>query len=61
MNVTVFFFFSLFFPDTAVAYGNSQARGRIGAAAEPYTSTMAAPDSELHLQPTPQLVIMLDP
>ena len=40
--------------DTPMAYGSSQARGQIGAAAGAYATAMAT-RSEPHLQPTLQL------
>ena len=50
-----FFFFFFFFMTTPMAYGSSQARGLIGAAAAGLHHSSAG--SELHLQPTPQLTI----
>ena len=43
------------------AYGNSQARDWIGAAAEAYATAIATPDLRHICDPTPQLVAMLDP
>ena len=44
---------------THVTCGSSQARGRIGAARLHYSHSNLG--SEPHLQPTPQLITMLDP
>ena len=56
-------FFGLFdFPRaTPVAYGGSQARGRIGAVAAGLHHSHSIAKSELHLGPTPQLTAMPDP
>ena len=43
-----------------MARGGSQARGQIGAAAAGLHHSHSNAKSELHLQPTPQLVEMLD-
>ena len=45
----------------SVAYGGSQARDQIGAAAAGLRHVHGDVRSELHLQPTLQLVAMLDP
>ena len=45
---------------TLMAYGSSQARVQIGAAAEAYATATARPD-KLHMRPTPQLVPLPDP
>ena len=55
------FFFGLFRVATMVAYGGSQARGRIGAAATGLHHSHSNVVSELHLRPTPQLTATLDP
>ena len=47
------------FRATPMAYGRSQARGRIGAGAAGLRHSNAG--SELHLQPTAQLTAMLYP
>ena len=52
------FFFFLFRTAPAI-YGNSQAKGRIGAAAEAYTTGMATPDPR-HLWPMLQLLAKPD-
>ena len=44
-----------------MAYGNSQARGEIEAAAAGLHLSHSNVSSEPHLQPTPQLVAMLNP
>ena len=43
------------------AYGGSQARGRIGAAATSLRQSHSNAGSEPHLQPTPQLMATPDP
>ena len=43
------------------AYGGSQARGQIGAAATSLHHSHSNARSELHLQPTPQLTATPDP
>jgi len=55
----LFFFFS--FKATPVTYGSSQARDQIGAAAAGLHPSHSSTGSELHLQPTPQLMATLDP
>ena len=52
------FIYLLLFKATQAAYGSSQARGRIGAAAAGRYSHVG---SELHLRPTPQHMAMPDP
>ena len=54
------FFLSLFFRATPVAYGGSQARGRIGATAAGHSHSHSHARPEPCLQPT-QLMAMLDP
>ena len=54
------FFFCLF-RATPVAYGGSQARGLIGAAAAGLRHSHSNAGYELHLQPTPQLTATPDP
>ena len=44
-----------------MAYGGSQARGRIGAVATSLCQSHSNARSELHLRPTPQLTAMRDP
>ena len=58
-NVTEFF--SFLFTATPEAYGSSQARGRIGAAAAGLHHSHSNTGSELHLWLTPQLAAMPDP
>ena len=43
------------------AYGSSQARGQMGAAAASLKHSHSNARSELHLQPTPQLMAMPNP
>ena len=58
----VFLFFSfLLFRAAPVAYGSSQARGQIGAAAADLHLSHSNVESEPNLPPTPQLTAMLDP
>ena len=71
MGLKLFFFSSgtnfiylilLFLGRIPVAYGNSRARGQIGAAAAGKDQTGAADSrSKLHLQPTLQLMATPDP
>ena len=56
-----FFFFFFFFRAAPLAYGGSQARGRIGAADAGLHHSHSNTKSELHLQPTPQLTATPDP
>ena len=58
-----FFFFFVFCPFRAIptAYGDSQARGRIGAEATGLHQSCSNSGSELRLRPTPQLMAMPDP
>ena len=53
------FLFSL--KATGAAYGSSQARGQIGAAAASLHHSHSNTRSELHLQPMPQLTATPDP
>ena len=53
------FFFG--FRGVPVAYGSSQARDQIGAADAGLPHSHSNPRSEPCLQPTPQLIAMLDP
>ena len=46
---------------TSAAYGNSQARGQIGAAAAGRHHSHSNAGSELPLSPTPQLMATTDP
>ena len=54
------FLFFLLFMVVSVAYGSSQARGRIGAAAADLHHSHSKTGSEPHLQPTSQLMATLD-
>ena len=58
---TSFFFFFLLFRAAPEAYGSSQARGRIGAAAAGLHHSHSNTRSEPHLWLTPQLTAMRDP
>ena len=60
---TFFFFFGLSAISwtAPVAYGGSQARGRIGAVAVGLRQSHSNVGSELCPHPTPQLTAMLDP
>ena len=61
-SLLFFFFFSLFvFRATPVAYGDSQARGPIGAVAPGLHHSHSNTGSELCLRPTPQLTATPDP
>ena len=55
-----FFFFFLLFRATPSVYGGSQARGLMRAVATGLHHSHSNEGSELHLQPTPQLTVMLD-
>ena len=60
----IFFFFFVLLPFSwaaPVAYGVSQARGRIGAVAAGLRQSHSNVGSERHLQPTPQLAATPDP
>ena len=57
----VIFFFLLFLRAAPAAYGNSQARAPIGAAAAGLRQNHSNEGSEPRLQPTPQLMATLDP
>ena len=59
--VWLFFFVCLFFRATLVAYGGFQPRGRMGAVAAGLHQSHSNAESKLSLQPTPQLMAMLDP
>ena len=61
-NIYICFFFSFFlFRASSAAYGGSQARGPIGATAAGLHQSHSNMESELCLQPTPQLTATLDP
>ena len=51
----------ILFMATPATYGNSQARGRIGAAAAGLCQSHSNTRPELHLQTLPQLSAMPDP
>ena len=53
-------FYFLLFRATPAAYGSSQARNQIGATAAGLHHSHSNTGSKLHLQPTPQLMAMLD-
>ena len=55
----IFFFF--FLRAAPLAYGSSQAMGQIRAAAAGLHHSYSTARSELHLQPTPQLMAVPDP
>ena len=60
----LFYFILIFFVlfrAAPVSYGGSQARGPIRAAATSLRQSHSNARSEPHLQPTPQLMAMLDP
>ena len=61
MNESPTHSFFLLFRATPAAYGGSQARGRIGAVASSLRHSHSNARSEPHVQPTPQLMAMLDP
>ena len=55
----LFFFFFFFFRAVPLAYGSSQARGQIRAAAPGLHHSHSSTRSNLHLQPIPQPTVML--
>ena len=60
----IFFIFNFFvyvFRAAPVAYGDSQAKGRIGVVATSLRHSHSSARSQLHLQPTPQLTATPDP
>ena len=59
--VVVAVFCFCLFRTAPLAYGGLQARGRIGAAAVSLCHSHSNSGSDLYLQPTPQLMAMLDP
>ena len=59
--VGVFLFCFLHFRAAPVAYGSSQAKGQIGAAAAGLHHSHSNLGSKLCLQPTPQLTAVPDP
>ena len=54
-------YFCFLFSATPRAYGSSQARGQIGAAAASLRHSHSKAESKHHLQPTPQLTATPDP
>ena len=60
-EVSICFFFLLIFSATPAADGDSRARSRIGAVAAGLHHSHNNMESELSLQPTPQLTAMLGP
>ena len=58
---TFFFFFFGLFRATPMAYGSSQSKDRIGAAAAGLHRSHSNAGSKLRLQPTPDLTATLDP
>ena len=60
IRLSTFFFFCLF-RATLAAYGGSQSKGPIGAAAAILRQSHSNARSELYLQPTPQLTARPDP
>ena len=62
LNKGVFcLFVCLLFRATLVAYGSSQAKGRIGSAAAILHHSHSKAESEPCLQPTPKLIATPDP
>ena len=57
----IFFFVFCFFRAVPPAYGSSQARGQIGAAAAGHRHSDSHTGSKACLQPTPQLMATPDP
>ena len=57
----LFLFIFCFFRASLTAYGNSQARGSIGATAAGLHLSHSNAESKPHLQPTPQVMATLDP
>ena len=57
----VLLFVFCLFRATSAAYGVSQARGLIGAAADGLRHNHSNTRSKPHLRPTPQLIARLDP
>ena len=57
----IYFFFPPFYGATPAAYGSSQTRGQVRAAAASLCHSHSNTRSKLHLQPMLRLVAMLDP
>ena len=60
-NFLFCFIYFLLFRAAYMAYGNSQARGWLGATAASLRQSHSYARSEPHLQPAPELTAMLDP
>ena len=60
-KIRLYMFFFFLFRAASAAYGGSQARGRIGAAAANLHHSLSSAGSKLCLWPTPQLTATLDP
>ena len=60
-NYLFIFLFVCLFRSAPMAYGGSQARGRIGATTAGLCHNHSHARSEPHLRPTPQLMEMPDP
>ena len=56
-----FFFVFCLFRAAPAAYGGSQSRGPTGATAAGLHHSHSSAGSEVHLQPSPQLMVMPDP
>ena len=61
MVIDSYLFIYLFFRAAPTAYGDSQARGRTGAAAADLHHSHSNAGSELHLRPRLHLMATLDP
>ena len=59
--IYVFIFVFCLFRAAPLAYGGSQARGRIGAVTVGLHQSHSNAGSELHLRPSPQRMATLDP
>ena len=59
--IFILFYFMFFFRATPAAYGSSQTRGPIGAAAAALRQSHSNTRSKPRLRPMPQLTAMLDP
>ena len=59
--ITLFIYLFSLWGATPAAYGSSQGRGRMGAAAASLHHSHSNARTKLHLQPTPQLTVRLDP
>ena len=61
LNIFNFFILKNIFRAAPVAYGGSQARGRVGATVAGLGHSHSHARSKPHLQPPPQLMAMPDP